>query len=146
LPIIACMSLGGSWNIKHNGGAVIFLSWADSFQPAKLVANGERICLSKLGRGVALIATFTMIGILTRPGIFLSLLWWGRAGVYQARGAVKTPRALAWLSFKDGGETRIGQTGKARSRRSLGPNFKTKIVIQAMGIRMYSSSSAEGQL
>jgi hypothetical protein len=31
------------------------------------------------------------------------------------------------------------QTGKARSRRSLGPNFKTKIVIQAMGIRMYSS-------
>jgi hypothetical protein len=143
------MRLEGSWNIKHNRGAVIFLSWANSLQPAKLLANGERInrvCLLKLGSGVVLIAALTLIGILTRPRIFLSLLRRGSTGAYQARGAVKTPRAAVWLSFKDGSETRFCQTGKARSRRSLGPNFKTKIVIQAMGIRMYSFSSAEGQL
>jgi hypothetical protein len=143
------MRLGGSWNIKHNGGAVIFLSWADSLQPAKLLANGgriNRVCLSKLGSGVVLIAALTLIGIFTRPGIFLSLLRRGSTGSYQAWGVVKTPRAAAWLSFKDSSETRICQTGKARSRRSLGPNFKTKIIIQAMGIRMYSFSSAEGQL
>jgi hypothetical protein len=112
------MRLGGSWNIKHSGGTVIFLSWADSLQPAKLLANGgriNRVCLSKLGSGVVLVAVLTPIGILTRPGIFLSLLRWGSTGAYQAWGAVKTPRAAAWLSFKDGGETRICQIGKART-------------------------------
>jgi hypothetical protein len=104
------MRLEGSWNIKHNGGAVIFLSWADSLQPAKLLANGERInrvCLLKLGSGVVLIAALTLMGILTRPRIFLSLLRRGSTGAYQARGAVKTPRAAVWLSFKDGSETRF---------------------------------------